>query len=121
MAASNFSEIDKEEANKLASKTKEEPPVLSTEDQELKQLEDRRKELRKKEDRSEREKVECAEMNKTVKKKRRQRSRKKRTDHVETVLQSGRGPKHIYKGGPKKKVCEMKMREMKYKQAEMKH
>ena len=29
-------------------KTKEEPPVLSTEAQEIKQLEDRRKELRKK-------------------------------------------------------------------------
>ena len=42
-----------------------------------------------------------------VKKKRRQRSRKKRTDHVETILQSGTGPKHIYKGGQKKKMREM--------------
>ena len=41
----------KEEANKLAGKTKQEPPVLSTEDQ----LEDRRKELKKKEERSDRE------------------------------------------------------------------
>ena len=32
MTASNFSEIMKDEANKLAGKTKEEPPVLSTED-----------------------------------------------------------------------------------------
>ena len=51
--ARSFSEIMKG-ANKLADKTKEEPPVLSTEDQEIKQLEDRRKELRKKEDRSQR-------------------------------------------------------------------
>ena len=55
MTASNLSEIRKEEANILAGKTKEEPPVLSTEDQELKQLEDRRIDLRKKENRSQRE------------------------------------------------------------------
>ena len=120
MTARSFSEIMKEEANKLAGKTKEEAPVLSTKDQEIKQLEDRSKELRKKEDRSQREKIEYTELNKTVKKKHRQRSRKKRTDHVETILQSGRGPKHIYKGGPKKKVCEMKNEENK-KQTEMKY
>ena len=105
----------KEEANKLAGKTKEEAPVLSTEDQEIKQLEDRRKELRKKGDRSQREKIEYAELNKAVKKKRRHRSRKKRTDRVETILQSGRGPKHIYEGGPKKRKCEMKNEEKKKK------
>ena len=55
VTANNFSEIMKEKANKLAGKTKEELPVLSTEDQEIKQLEDKRKELRKKENRSERE------------------------------------------------------------------
>ena len=33
MTAGSFSEIMKEEANKLAGKTKEEAPVLSTEDQ----------------------------------------------------------------------------------------
>ena len=32
VAASNFSEIVKEEANKLAGKTKEEPAVLPTQD-----------------------------------------------------------------------------------------
>ena len=93
VTAHSFSEIVKEEANKLASKTKDEAPVLSTEDKKIKQLEDRRKELRKKEDRSQREKIEYTELNKTVKKKCRQRSRKKGTDHVETILQSGRGPK----------------------------
>ena len=43
MTVSNFSEIMKDEANKLAGKTKEEPHILSTEDQEIKQLEDRMK------------------------------------------------------------------------------
>ena len=98
VTARSFSELMKEEANKLGGKTKEEAPVLSTEDQEIKQLEDRRKELRKKEDRSHREKMVYTELNKTVKKKRRQRSRKKRRDRVETILQSGRGPKHTHKG-----------------------
>ena len=55
VTARSFSEIIKEEANQFAGKTKEEAPVLSREDQEIKQLEDRRKELRKKEDRSQRE------------------------------------------------------------------
>ena len=48
VTASSFSEIMKEETNKLTGKTKEEAPVLSTEDQEIKQLENRRNELRKK-------------------------------------------------------------------------
>ena len=46
-----------------------------------------------------------------MKKKSRQRSRKKRTDYVETILQSGTGPRHINKGGPKEKICEMKNKE----------
>ena len=45
ITASNFSEIMKEEANESAGRSNEEPPVLSTEDQEIKQLENRRKEL----------------------------------------------------------------------------
>ena len=115
VTASSFSKIMKEEANKLAGKTKEEAPVLSTEDQEVKQLEDRRKKLRKTGDRSQREKVEYTVLNKTMKKqkKRRQRSRKKRADCVEAILQSGRGPKHVYAGGPKKKICEIKNEENK--------
>ena len=47
VTSNNFSEIMKEEANTLAGKTKEEQPILSTEDQEIKHSEDRRKELRK--------------------------------------------------------------------------
>ena len=66
MTAIDFSGILKEEANELAGKTKEGPPVLSTVDQETEQLEDRRKEMRKKEDRSEK-KVECTELNKAEK------------------------------------------------------
>ena len=57
VTASNFSEIMKEEAKTPAGKTKKESPVMSTEDQEIKQLEDRRKDLKKKENRSERERT----------------------------------------------------------------
>ena len=53
MTASNFCEIIKEEANTLAGKTKEEPHVLTTKDKRIKQLENRRKDVRKKENRSE--------------------------------------------------------------------
>ena len=106
MIASNFNVIMKEEATKFTGKTEKEPPVLSK-DQGIKQLEDRKKELSKKENRPEREKVEYTELNNTMKKKRRLRSRKKRTDHAETILQSSRGPKHIYKRGPKEKICGM--------------
>ena len=49
MTASNFNEIMKEEATKLSGDTRKEPPVLSKEDQEIKQLEDRRERMRKKE------------------------------------------------------------------------
>ena len=55
VTASNFRGIIKEEATKSAGKTKKKTPVLSKIDQETKQLEDRRKELRKKENKSERE------------------------------------------------------------------
>ena len=54
MTASHFSVVITEEAAELGGKSKK-TPVLSAEDQETKQVEDRRKEFRKKENRSERE------------------------------------------------------------------
>ena len=66
MTASNFSEIVNEEASRLAGKTKKEPPVLSTEDQVIRHLDDRTKELRNREKRSEREKVDYTELNRIV-------------------------------------------------------
>ena len=83
MAASIFNKIMKEEATQLTGMTKKEPPALSTEDEEIKQLEDRRKELRKKENRSEKEKVEYTELN-NAEKEAQTRLQKKRTD--ETIL-----------------------------------
>ena len=59
----------------LADKATEEPPALSIEDQEIKQLGDRRKELRKKEDMSQREKIEHTELHKKKQKKERKKKR----------------------------------------------
>ena len=67
MATNHFSNIMKEEATKVAGKTKKEPSVLPTKDQHIKELEDRRKDMRKKEDRSETKKVEYRELKQTVK------------------------------------------------------
>ena len=59
-------------------------------------------------DKKDREKLEYTELNKTVKKKRRRLGKDhERNNHVEIILQSGRGSKQPYKGGPKKKMCEM--------------
>ena len=69
MTASNFSKTMQEEATKLPGETKKEPPVLTKEDQEIKQLEDRNKELRKQENRSVRLKAEYIELIKTVERK----------------------------------------------------
>ena len=102
--ASNFSELMNKEATKLAGRTKKEVPALSIEDQQTEQLE-----VRKKENRSQRDKAEYTELNKTDRDS--ERSRKKQTDHVETMLQSGREPKQIYKGGPEKKKGKMKYEE----------
>ena len=68
--------------------------------------------MREKENRSEGE-SRVIELNKTVKKRGRHRSRKKRTYHVETVLQNDREPTYRYKEESKKKICEMKNEENK--------
>ena len=105
MTASHFSEIIKEEANKLVGKAKRKAPVLSTEDQEIKQQENRWKEMRKKKSRSEREKVEYTKLNKTVKK--RKRSADKDHERNEQIMLKLYfkvvEDQNRYKRGPKKK------------------
>ena len=91
MTASNFREVMKEEANQLSGKTEEKPPVLSTEDQEMEQT-------RRQKERIEKERKQITQGESRVyraEQKRSQRSQKKPTDSVETILQSGSGPKQI--------------------------
>ena len=74
----------------------------SEEDKEIEELDQRRKELRLKETMSANEKVEYAEVVKTVKKKRRQRKRRRTAKLILETLKSGRGPKTIQKKQCKK-------------------
>ena len=71
-------------------------------------MDDRRKKLRNKENKSTIENIEYAELKKTVKKKRRTRARRKRKEHIEKILESGRGPKEVFKTSKKKVINEMK-------------
>ncbi|GFS08730.1 endonuclease-reverse transcriptase [Elysia marginata] len=80
-------------------------------DQEFKQLEAKRKELRCKENKTTAEKIEYTEINKTVKKKRRAKARQRRKDLVISVLEQKRVPKQTHKNGNKKKISYMKDKE----------
>ena len=67
-----------------------------------------RKKLRNRENKSTIENIEYAELKKTVKKKRRTRARRKRKEHIEKILENGRGPKEVFKTSKKKVISEMK-------------
>ena len=64
--------------------------------------------LRKRDNKSTIEKIEYAELNKTVKKKRRTRARRKRKEFITKILEMKRGPKETRKDGCKKKISSMK-------------
>lgn len=81
------------------------------EDKLIENLDMKRKKLREIQDKTPIQKVEYTELVKTVRKKRRQRSRRKRKEQVESILASGRGPKHITKLNTKK----TRMHQMKQK------
>ena len=55
--------------------------------------------LRKKDNKSTTEKIEYAELNKTVNKKRRTRARRKRKEFITKILEMKRGPKETRKDG----------------------
>ena len=55
------------------------------------------------------EKVEYAEIIKTVRKKRRQRTRKRKHENILKILQSGKGPRSIMRQDTKKaRICQLK-------------
>ena len=103
-----FAEIMKEEAKKLASRSKDKPPVETQNDKEIRELDEKRKTLRNVENKSDREKIEYAEIKKTVKKKRRIRARRKRKEHIEAMLENNKGPKDVMKTGQRKIISEMR-------------
>ena len=76
----------------------------NAEDKEIEELETRRKMRRKRDNKSTTEKIEYAELDKTVKKKRRTRVRRKRKEFITKILEMKRGPKETRKDGYKKKI-----------------
>ncbi|GFR72988.1 endonuclease-reverse transcriptase [Elysia marginata] len=104
-----FNEVIKETAEGICEKQVETNHVEV--DQEIKQLEAKRKELRCKENKTTAEKIEYTEINKSVKKKRRAKARQRRKDLVISVLEQKRGPKQTHKNGNKKKISYMKDKE----------
>ena len=101
--------IIKEESTKLAKRDKDTRKQVPTKDDlEIQTLDQRRKSLRNKSNLPLHEKIELCETSKLVKKKRRQRQRKRRTEKIESIIKSGRGPKLIDKDSNKPKICSMK-------------
>ena len=96
-----------EEIKKIEERKENVKKEKSQEDKDIEILDDKRKELRKKENKSIEEKLEYSELNKTVKKKRRARERRKRTEMIQNVIERGKGPKEIYKQGNQRKISSM--------------
>ena len=98
----------RETAKEVCEECQRERKEQNAEDKEIEELETRRKMLRKRDNKSTTEKIEYAELNKTVKKKRRTRARRKRKEFITKMLEMKRGPKETRKDGCKKKISIMK-------------
>ncbi|KAK3803056.1 hypothetical protein RRG08_027978 [Elysia crispata] len=108
-------EVMNETIRKCAAEVVEKPNETTkeqnAEDKLIEELEQRRKELRRKDNKTGPERVEYIETNKTVKKKRRARARRKRKEFITKILEQKRGPKETNKYGNKKKIAKMKDKE----------
>ena len=98
----------REAAKEVCEERQRERKEQNAEDKEIEELETRRKMLRKRDNKSTTEKIEYAELNKTIKKKRRTRARRKRKEFITKILEMKRGPKETRKDGCKKKISSMK-------------
>ena len=98
----------REAAKEVCEERQRERKEQNAENKEIEELETRRKMLRKRDNKSTTEKIEHAELNKTVKKKRRTRARRKRKEFITKILEMKRGPKETRKDGCKKKISSMK-------------
>ena len=98
----------REAAKEVCEELQRERKEQNAEDKAIEELETRRKMLRKRDNKSTTEKIEYAELNKTVKKKRRTRARRKRKESITKILEMKRGPKETRKDGCKKKIFSMK-------------
>ena len=102
-----FNTIIEEESNTIQ---KEETLVrkkTAPEDMRIEEIDKKRKELHKKENKTKDDKIEYLELNKTVKKMKRERNRRKRKELTTTILEKGKGPREIAKKGCRKKTTSM--------------
>ena len=102
----NMTNIMKEECTKIneAEELQQDyidPNKDESKDKIIQELDMRRKKLRKKTDKTSDEKIEYCELNKTVKKLRRQRARQRRREQIIQLLERGKGPKDLQKNGKK--------------------
>ena len=98
----------REESQRLSKAEKTITKDETQEDTTIKKLDEERKALRNKDVKSDREKIQYAELNITVKKMRRTRARRKKKEHVEKILASGRGPKEALRGNGRKVIGELR-------------
>ncbi|XP_072046347.1 uncharacterized protein [Amphiura filiformis] len=99
-----------EAAEEIASRERK-TKQTTEEDKANEELDKKRKELREVEDKSPKQKIEYSQLVKTVRKKRRERSRKRKKQQIESILESGKGPKQITKMNSKKtRICQMRQK-----------
>ena len=98
----------REESQRLSKAEKTITKDETQEDTTIKKLDEERKALRNIDVKSDREKIQYAELNITVKKMRRTRARRKKKEHVEKILASGRGPKEALRGNGRKVIGELR-------------
>jgi len=74
----------------------------------IEDLDEKRKKLRNKSNKTTTEKVEYCELNKTVKKLRRQRARQRKKEQIINIIESGKGPKGTHQTGKKQLIASMR-------------
>ena len=98
----------REAMDTIQNQTQKSTTEKSIEDTEIENLDKKRKELRQKTNKTLKDKIEYAELNKLVKKKRRTRARRKRTELILETLEARKGPRQINKHRNKQMIMSMR-------------
>ena len=98
----------REAMDTIQNQTQKSTTEKSIEDTEIENLDKKRKELRQKTNKTLKDKVEYAELNKSVKKKRRTRAWRKRKELILETLEARKGPRQINKHRNKQMIMSMR-------------
>ena len=98
----------RETMDTIQNQTQKSTNKKSIEDTEIENLDKKRKELRQKTNKTLKDKVEYAELNKLMKKKRRTRARRKRKELILETLEARKGPRQINKHRNKQMIMSMR-------------